>query len=68
VGRSGRVFPCGVVIGAIVTGLEPLDVERADRDLWEILEWVVAGVGEPWTVEALRRTGAIYRVPAAGGF
>ena len=64
-GRSGRPFPCGVELAALVPGLEPLDTEVADRDVWAILEWVTAGVGVPWSVEALRTTGRIYRVPAA---
>ena len=62
IGRSGRPFPAGVEIGALVPGLEPLDTDQTDRDLWAILEWLIAGVGEPWTVEALRTTGRIYRV------
>lgn len=62
IGRSGRPFPAGVEIAALVPGLEPLDTAQADQDLWAILEWLVAGVGEPWTVDALRATGAIYRI------
>jgi hypothetical protein len=34
IGRSGRPFPAGVEIGALVPGLEPLDEAVADRDLW----------------------------------
>ena len=64
VGRSGLAFPAGVEISALVAGLEPLDAEQADRDLWAILEWVVEGVGEPWGVDALRRTGRLYKIPA----
>ena len=62
IGRSGRPFPAGVEIAALVPGLEPLDTDQSDRDLWDILEWLVAGVGEPWSVEALRTTGRIFRV------
>ena len=62
IGRSGRPFPAGVEVAALVPGLEPLDTGQTDRDLWAILEWLVAGVGEPWSVEALRTTGRIYRV------
>ena len=62
IGRSGRPFPAGVEIAALVPGLEPLDTNQSDRDLWAILEWLVAGVGEPWSVEALRTTGHIFRV------
>jgi hypothetical protein len=64
IGRSGRPFPCGVEIAALVPGLELLDTNAADEDLWAILEWLIAGVGEPWSVEALRTTGRIYRVTA----
>ena len=47
IGRSGRPFPAGVEVAALVPGLEPLDRGQTDRDLWAILEWLVAGVGEP---------------------
>ncbi|MBT6273113.1 MAG: hypothetical protein HOI95_03165 [Chromatiales bacterium] len=62
IGRSGRPFPAGVEIAALVPGLEPMDTGQADKDLWAILEWLIAGVGEPWSVEALRTTGKIYRI------
>lgn len=65
IGRSGRPFPSGVEIAALVPGLEPLDTEQADLDLWAILTWVLEGVGDPWTAEALTTTGRIYRIPAA---
>jgi len=61
-GRSGRPFPAEVEIAALAPGLEPLDTSQTDQDLWAILEWLVAGVGKPWTVEDLRTTGRIYRV------
>ncbi|GAA4804468.1 hypothetical protein GCM10023200_47230 [Actinomycetospora chlora] len=64
-GRSGRPFPSGVEIHALVPGLEPIDDERADLDLWAILRWIVAGVGGEWTLEGLTTTGRIYRVPGA---
>ena len=62
IGRSGRPFPSGVEIAALVPGLEPMDTDQTDQDLWAILEWLVAGVGKPWSVEALRTTGRIFRV------
>lgn len=62
IGRSGRPFPAAVEIAALVPGLEPMDTDQADRDLWQIMEWLIEGVGEPWTVEALRTTGEIFRV------
>ena len=63
-GRSGRPFPDGVELSALVPGLEPLDVQQAERDLWVILQWLVAGAGEPWSTEALDTTGRIYRISA----
>ena len=62
IGRSGCPFPAGVEIAALAPGLEPLDTSQTDQDLWAILEWLVAGVGKPWSVEDLRTTGRIYRV------
>jgi 2-haloacid dehalogenase len=64
-GRSGRPFPSGVEIHALVPDLEPLDEDVADRDLWAIVAWLVSGVGGEWTADALTTTGRIYRVPAA---
>src|SRR5215510_5045901 len=63
VGRSGEPFPSGVEINALVEGLEPLDEAAADRDLWAILRWMIAGVGSPWSVADLEATGRLYRVP-----
>ena len=39
-----------------------MDSVQADIDLWTIMEWLVRGVGEPWTIEMLRKTGDIYRI------
>jgi hypothetical protein len=66
VGRSGREFPAAIEIAALVKGLEPMDTEQTDRDLWEIMEWLVEGVGGRWTIDALRSTGKIYRVIPEG--
>ena len=62
IGRSGEEFPAALEINALPPGLEPLDENRTDRDLWDILEWLIEGVGPPWSLEALRETGSIYRV------
>ena len=62
IGRSGRPFPAAVEIAALVPGLEPMDTDQADADLWAIMEWLIEGVGEPWTVDALKTTGQIFRV------
>lgn len=65
IGRSGEPFPAGVEIYALVPALEPLDEELVDRDLWEILRWMVGGVGGSWTLADLDATGRLYRIPAA---
>lgn len=61
-GRSGRVFPAGLEVNALVEGLEPMDVEQADRDLMVIVAWLLELVGPPWTLEGLRLTAGVYRV------
>jgi len=65
-GRSGETFPSGLEVYANVEALEPLDDTVVDKDLWAILNWMVDGVGGPWTVEDLHATGRLYRIPAAG--
>ena len=62
-GRSGEVFPSGVEIFAIVDALEPLEEVTVDRDVWEILRWMVQGVGEPWKLDDLDATARLYRIP-----
>jgi len=62
IGRSGEAFPSGVEINAIVPALEPIDEARVDRELWEILRWMIDGVGAPWTVADLEATGRLFRV------
>jgi len=66
VGRSGRDFPAAIEVAALVKGLEPMDTDQTDRDLWEMMEWLVEGVGGRWTIDALRATGKIYRVIPEG--
>ena len=46
-------------------GAQRVPGEVIDRDLWAFLEWLIQGVGGEWTLEALRKVGAIYRVPGA---
>jgi hypothetical protein len=65
IGRSGAPFPSGLQVYAVVDALEPIDGDVLDRDLWSVLRWMIGGVGAPWTVEDLDRTGHLYRVPAA---
>jgi hypothetical protein len=57
IGRSGEPFPSGVEVYVVVDSLEPIDDSGVDSDLWAILEWMIAGVGAPWTVRDLRETG-----------
>ena len=64
IARSGEPFPAGVEIHALVPALEPLDDEVVDRDLWEILRWMISGVGDGWTLADLDATGRLYRIPA----
>ena len=66
IGRSGQEFPAAIEISALVEGLEPMDTGQTDKDLWEIMEWLVEGVGGRWTIDALRTTGKIYRVMPDG--
>jgi hypothetical protein len=67
VGRSGEPFPAAVEIFALVDGLEPLDETVADKDLWAILRWMIAGVGGIWSVADLDATGRLYRIGSALG-
>ena len=62
ISRSGRPFPAAVEIAALVPGLEPMDEDQTNKDLWAIMEWLIEGVGEPWSVDALRTTADIFRV------
>jgi hypothetical protein len=55
-GRSGEPFPAGVAICALVPALEPLDDEAVDRHLWEILRWMICGMGDAWILAALDAT------------
>ncbi|MBO6557970.1 MAG: hypothetical protein JJ934_00050 [Pseudomonadales bacterium] len=66
VGRSGQPFPAAIEIAALVEGLEPMDTAQTDKDLWQIMEWLVDGVGGRWTIEALTTMGKIYRVTPDG--
>ena len=63
VGCSGEPFPAGVEIHALVPALEPLNEEAVDRDLWEILRWMIRGVGGVWTLADLDATGRLLRIP-----
>ena len=59
-------FPCGLEILLLVEDIDPLpEDDEIDKDLWEFLRWIIAGVGGEWTLEALESTGYLYRVPFA---
>lgn len=64
IGRSGRAFPAGLELNALVPGLEPLDTARADRDLLRLLRWLMDGVGPPWSAAGFDQTASIFRIAA----
>jgi hypothetical protein len=63
-GRSGRPFPCGLEVSALVVGLEPLDEQQADRDLLELASWLAQGTGPPWSADGVASTAAIFKIEA----
>ena len=65
IGRSGEPFPSSVEVYAVVDALEPIDDSVLDSDLWAILDWMIEGVGAPWTRHDLEETGRLYRIPVA---
>jgi hypothetical protein len=67
ISRSGEPSPSGLDIFALIPALEPCDESILDRDLWEILRWMIDGIGLPWTLEAVDATGKLYKIPAADG-
>jgi hypothetical protein len=77
-GASGMVYRVGAVVekraGLAGIGIycrsaggegHPISADSIDRDIWAFLEWVIQSVGGEWTLEALRKVGAIYRIPGA---
>ena len=63
--RSGERFPSGLEIQALVPGFDPVDPEANDEDVWRFLEWLIPRVGGEWTLEALKATGKVYKIPWA---
>lgn len=63
--RSGQRFPSGLEIRALVAGFDPVDSEAIDEDIWRFLEWLVPRAGAEWTLEALKSTGKVYKIPWA---
>jgi hypothetical protein len=63
--RSGQRFPSGVEIHALVARFDPIDPEATDQDIWHFLEWLIPRVGGEWTLEALKATGKVYKIPWA---
>ena len=63
--RSGHRFPSGIEIRALVPGFDPVDPDAIDEDVWRFLEWLIPRVGGEWTLEALKSTGKVYKIPWA---
>jgi hypothetical protein len=63
--RSGQRFPAGLEIYALVAGFEAIEAEQIDEDIWRFLEWLIPRVGGEWTLEALKATGKVYKIPWA---
>ena len=63
--RSGQRFPSGLEIHALVPRFDPVDPEAIDEDVWRFLEWLIPRVGGEWTLEALKSTGKVYKIPWA---
>lgn len=63
--RSGHRFPSGLEIHALIPGFDPVDAEAIDEDIWLFLEWLIPRVGGEWTLEALKATGKVYKIPWA---
>jgi hypothetical protein len=63
--RSGQRFPSGLEIYALVPGFEAIEPDAIDEDIWRFLEWLIPRVGGEWTLEALRSTGKVYKIPWA---
>jgi len=63
--RSGHRFPSGIEIHALVPGFDPVDADAIDEDVWRFLEWLIPRVGGEWTLEALKSTGKVYKIPWA---
>jgi hypothetical protein len=63
IGRSGKPFPDGLEVYALVDALEPLNEEVVDTDLWAFLTWIIRGVGGEWRDDDLDATGRLYQLP-----
>ena len=63
--RSGERFPSGLEIHALVPGFDVIDPNTTDEDIWCFLEWLIPRVGGEWTLEALKATGKVYKIPWA---
>lgn len=77
-GSSGLNYRLGNVDSADPEGLEGVEIclrlpagqadpdpQTIDEDLWPVLEWLIEGVGGEWSLDSLRKTGAIYKIPGA---
>ena len=52
-------------IHALAPGFEAVDAEAIDEDIWHFLEWLVPRAGAEWTLDALKATGKVYKIPWA---
>ncbi|MBI3736946.1 hypothetical protein HY256_10590 [Candidatus Sumerlaeota bacterium] len=80
-GDSGMVYRVGylkpgesrglrglAIYTRLIHGNQTVTADLVDNDLWPFLEWLMAGVAKinpEWSLDALRTTGAIYKVPGA---
>jgi hypothetical protein len=77
-GNSGIVYRVGRLSSSDRNELQGIEIcarmagggqtlagEDVDTDLWPFFEWLIEGVGGEWSVEALRTTGSIYKIPGA---
>ena len=63
--RSAQRFPSGLEIRALVAGFDAVDAQAIDEDVWRFLEWLIPRVGGEWTLESLKATGKVYKIPWA---
>ena len=63
--RSGHRFPSGLEINALVAGFDAIEPDATDEDIWRFMEWLIPRVGGEWTLEALKATGKVYKIPWA---
>lgn len=63
--KAGGLRGVEICVRVAGGGAQRVPDEVIDRDLWAFLEWLIQAVGGEWSLEALRKVGAIYRLPGA---